>query len=429
MSRPDGRGAAPGEHVAVIGGGVIGAMSAWYLCEAGYRVTVIDRDRFGAACSHGNCGYVCPSHILPLCQPGAITKTMRAMLRRNSPFAIRPRLSRDWVSWFWNFARSCNDRDMMETARGTHALLQSSLQLYRSLVADEGIDCEWQERGLLFVYDDVEGFEGYARTDQMLRSEFGVGATAYSGDQAVELEPALKSGIAGAWHYEGDCHLRPDKLMAELRARLTARGVEFLESTSVQGFERGANGASGLVAKDEHGADLRLDADHFVVATGAMTPFLNKHLGVRIPIEPGKGYSITMPRPARMPKHPIIFEDSHVAVTPMETGYRIGSTMEFVGYSTTINEKRLALLTDAAEKYLHDPFGGEVTEHWFGWRPMVWDGRPIIDRSPAHKNVWIAAGHSMLGLSLATGTGRLVAELLGGGDTHVDPTPFRVSRF
>ena len=213
----------------MIGGGVIGAMSAWYLSEAGFQVTVLDRDKFGAACSHGNCGYICPSHILPLCQPGAVAKTMRAMLRRNSPFAIRPRLSKGWVSWFWNFARSCNETAMMETARSMHSLLQSSLELYRHLVVDEGIECEWQERGLLFVHDDVEGFESYADTDRMLREEFGVGATPYEGERALELEPSLKSGVAGAWHYEGDCHLRPDKLMAELRSRLVVRGVEFLE--------------------------------------------------------------------------------------------------------------------------------------------------------------------------------------------------------
>ena len=429
MNQTQGKGAESGSHVAVIGGGVIGAMSAWYLTEAGYRVTIIDRDTFGAACSHGNSGYICPSHILPLCQPGAVAKTMRAMLKPNSPFSITPRLSRSWASWFWNFARSCNERDMMETARGTHSLLQSSLSLYRSLVTGEGIQCEWQERGLLIVYDKAKGFEGYAETDRMLREEFGVGAAPYSGSDALKLEPALKPGIAGAWHYEGDCHLRPDKLMAELRSRLASRGVEFIESTSVSGFESGGRGATHVRGAGQHGATVTVAADHFVVATGAMTPFLNKHLGVRVPIQPGKGYSITMPKPARVPLHPVIFDDSHVAVTPMETGYRIGSTMEFVGYNTAINPKRLGLLTDAAEKYLHDPSGGAAVEEWFGWRPMTWDGRPIIDRSPAHRNVWIAAGHSMLGLSLATGTGRLIAELLGGGDTHVDPSPFRVSRF
>lgn len=423
--------AASGDHVAVIGGGVIGGMSAWYLAHAGYRVTVIDREVFGAACSHGNCGYICPSHILPLCQPGAVAKTMRAMCKRNSPFAVKPRLSGRFLSWFWNFARSCNERDMLETGRALHGLLQSSQSLYRELVYGRGIDCEWQEHGLLFVHDDAREFEGYAATDRLLREEFGVGATAYEAAAALELEPALKPGIAGAWHYEGDCHLRPDKLLFEVRTRLQAMGVEFLESTTVEGFEKGgpASGAARVYAQGVDGERVVVDADHFVVAMGAMTPFLNEHLGVRIPIEPGKGYSITMSRPGRMPKYPLIFEDSHVAVTPMETGYRIGSTMEFVGYDSSIHRKRLGLLTAAAEKHLVEPLGAEVTEEWYGWRPMTWDGRPIIDRSPAHANVWIAAGHSMLGLSMATGTGRLVTELIGGGETHLNPQPFSVSRF
>ena len=145
---------APGQHVAVVGGGVIGALCAWSLTERGLRVTIIDRDGFGAACSHGNCGYVCPSHVLPLCQPGAITTTMRAMLKRNSPFAIKPRLSRRWAAWFWNFAKRCNERDMLATAQSVHGLLQSSIELYRAMVA-AGIECEWQERGLIFVYDVV----------------------------------------------------------------------------------------------------------------------------------------------------------------------------------------------------------------------------------------------------------------------------------
>lgn len=418
-----------GDHVAVIGGGVVGGMSAWHLAKAGYRVTVIDRDRFGAACSHGNCGYVCPSHVLPLCQPGAVAKTLREMLKRNSPFAIKPRLSPAWFSWFWNFAKACNERDMLETARGVHGLLQSSLEIYRSLVFDEQIECEWKELGLLFVYEDAASFEGYAATERMLREEFGVGAVAYDGPAACELEPALKPGIAGAWHFEGDCHLRPDKLLAGLRERLEARGVEFVESATALGFEHDSRGAQSVRLEREGGAVEGLTADHFLVATGAWTPFLNEHLGMRVPIEPGKGYSITMSAPAEMPRHPMIFEDCHVAVTPMESGYRIGSTMEFVGYNTKLHPRRLGLLTAAAERYLVDPLGPEIQERWFGWRPMTFDGRPIIDRSPAHRNVWIAAGHNMLGLSLSTGTGRLITELISGEEPHLNPAPFRAGRF
>lgn len=413
-----------GEHVAVIGGGVIGGMCAWYLSEAGFQVTVIDREGFGGACSHGNCGYICPSHVLPLCQPGAMRKTLAAMLKGNSPIRIKPRLSRDWLSWFWNFARSCNQRDMLATAAGIHALTLSSLELYRRLVTEQGIECEWQERGLLFVHDDPREFEAYAATDKFLREEFGVGAKAYQGAQLEALEPALKPGNAGAWHYEGDCHIRPDKLLSGLRSLLEARGVIFMESTSVDRFHRTRGKAAAVQA-----GDRRIEADHFVVATGAMAPFLGRDLGLRLPIQPGKGYSISMSKPARMPVHPLIFEDSHVAITPMDSGYRIGSTMEFVGYDTSLDPRRLAMLKSAAAKHLHDPFGDETREEWYGWRPMTWDGKPIIDRSPALENVWIAAGHNMLGLTMATGTGKLIAELVGGEQPHINPEPYCVARF
>ncbi len=413
-----------GDRVVVIGGGVIGAMCAWNLSAAGCQVTIVDRDRFGAACSHGNCGYVSPSHIFPLCQPGAISKTMRTMVKPNSPFAVKPRFSKSFASWFWNFARRCNHKDMMSAGQGRHALLQSSKQLYQQLIHDEEIDCEWQEVGLLFVFDHEKEFEAYRKTDTLIRENFGVAATPYDGQQLVELEPAIKPGFGGAWHYEGDCHLRPDKLLSQLREKMEQRGVEFVEHFSVESFVLENGDARTIVGQEQS-----IDADYFVVATGAMTPFLNQHLGFKVPIEPGKGYSLTMPKPARMPRIPIIFEDSHVAITPMRSKYRIGSTMEFVGYDTSINPKRLQLLKTAAEKYLHDPYCEPIEETWFGWRPMTWDGKPIIDRSPAMKNVWIAAGHNMLGLSMAAGTGRLIKELMLSEEPHIDPSHFAASRF
>lgn len=411
-------------HIAVIGGGVIGTMCAWNLVEAGCQVTIIDRDRFGGACSHGNCGYVSPSHVLPLPQPGAIGSTLKTMVKRDSPFAIKPRFERNSISWFWNFAKRCNKRDMLAAAAGRHTLLQSSQGLYKELIAEQNIDCDWQEVGLLFVFDTPEEFESFRSTDEMLREHFGVGATPYTGEQLVELEPAIKPGLGGAWHYEDDCHLRPDKLLSAMRRKLEQRGVEFVEQMPVDQFVVDSKGARAAV-----GAGQRIDADQFVVATGAMTPFLNEHLGCRIPIEPGKGYSLTMPAPERMPRIPIIFENAHVAITPMKSKYRIGSTMEFVGYDTSINPKRIGILKNAATKYLHEPMGTPIEEEWYGWRPMTWDGKPIIDRSPALDNVWIAAGHNMLGLSLATGTGRLIRELILGEEPHVDASHFTVSRF
>jgi len=172
--------AGQGDRVIVIGGGIIGAMSAWNLVNAGCQVTIVDRDKFGAACSHGNCGYVSPSHVLPLCQPGAISKTFKSMFKSNSPFRVKPRFEMAFASWFWNFARKCNSKDSLAAGAGRHAILQSSKRLYQELIEAENIECEWQESGLLFVFDDEKSFSHYGQVDAHLRKHFNVAATPYN---------------------------------------------------------------------------------------------------------------------------------------------------------------------------------------------------------------------------------------------------------
>jgi D-amino-acid dehydrogenase len=415
---------AAGDSVIVVGGGVVGAMCAWYLSQAGMDVTIVEKNKFGSGCSHGNCGYVSPSHILPLTQPGAVKKTLRGMLNSNSAFKVKPRMSMGFFKWFWNFARRCNHKNMMDSAAGLHAILQSSRQLYDELINGHDIQCEWQSKGLFFVFDTEKEFNDYKTTNELLTDNFGVSAKPYPCDQLIEMEPALKPVFAGAWFYDCDSHIRPDLLMSSMKNKLTERGVTIIENANVTGFVK-QQGRAVAVQTDRDS----IAAKHIVVATGAWTPFLNDHLGCKIPIEPGKGYSITMPTPARMPKYPMIFETTHVAVTPMQSKYRIGSTMEFVGFDSSINRKRIELLKTSAAKYLHEPYCEPIEEQWYGWRPMTWDSKPIIDRCPALANVWIAAGHNMLGLSTATATGLLITELITDQSPHIDPTHFAIARF
>ena len=176
-------------------------------------------------------------------------------------------------------------------------------------------------------------------------------------------------------------------------------------------------------------SDGPIEASHLVVATGALTPRLAKSIGWSAPIQPGKGYSLTMPRPAVCPEIPMIFPETRVAVTPFDAGYRLGSTMEFAGYDESLNPKRLNLLREGAEPYLIEPFCEPVETTWFGWRPMTWDGVPIIGSCPGRRRVILAAGHNMLGLSMAPSTGKLVAELIEGKQPHVDPRPYSPERF
>lgn len=414
----------PAGHAIVVGGGVIGAACAYYLSQSGWKVTVLDQGGFGKGCSHANCGLVCPSHVLPLAAPGAVLAALQALFRPNAPLAIKPRLDPALWSWLYRFARRCNRDNMLEAGRAIQALLNSSRRLYDELLKEEPIDCEWEARGLLLVFRSRAAMDHYAATAKLLGASFNLPAKRLDGDALVALEPALKPGLAGGWRYETDAHLRPDKLMASWRRVLQERGVTVHEGCAVQSIVRESGRARAVVTEKGEMA-----ADAFVVAAGALTPLLSQHLGCRIPIQPGKGYSITMPRPARCPSIPLIFEEHRVAVTPMKSGYRLGSTMEFAGYDATLQRQRLDLLREGARHYLHEPFREPVEEEWFGWRPMTFDGKPIIDRSPAMPNALIAAGHNMLGLSMAPATGKLVAELLNNEPPHIDAAPYSARRF
>src|SRR5216684_3769817 len=411
-------------HALIIGGGVIGTACAHYLLKSGWRVTIIDRGQFGRGCSHANCGFVCPSHVLPLAVPGAIRQTIKALFQPNSPFSIKPRLDPRLWSWLLRFARRCNHADMLEAGRAIQLLLNSSRALYDDLFETEALDAEWETRGLLFVFLTPQGLDHYRHTDDILREHFGMSATRYDGRQILELEPALKPGLAGGFHYLGDAHLRPDKLMTSWRKLLIERGTDIHEHCDFLGFIRHGH---QVTAVQTTAGEMRADA--FVVAAGAWTPQLNLQLGCKIPIQPGKGYSLTMPRPARCPTIPLIFDEHRVAVTPMQTGYRLGSIMEFAGYDTSLSPRRLDLLRAGASHYLHEPTAEPIVEEWCGLRPMTYDSKPIIGRSPALENVYLAAGHNMLGLSMAPATGKLIAEMLNHEPPHIALDPYSPARF
>lgn len=420
------------QRAVVIGGGVIGAASAHYLNKSGWDVTILERKGFGSGAAHGNCGYVCPSHILPLPGPGVIKKTVKAMFSPNSPFSIKPRFDLSLWSFLFQFARRCNQKDMLAAGVTLQKMLNSSRDLYDELFANEPLQAEWQTSGILYPFLHQPGMEHFAETNQLLRTHFHHGADRYDGDEVSKLEPALKSGLAGGWHFPGDAHLRPDKLMSSWKTLLESRGVSIREQHEFLGFTSGPSSQptgknqKALRAKTSQG---EIEADAFVVATGAWTPLLNQHLGCKIPIQPGKGYSMTMARPTRCPTIPLIFEEHRVAVTPWPSGYRLGSIMEFAGYDESINPQRMEMLRAGASHYLYEPTADPVVEQWFGWRPMTPDSLPIIDRSPAIENVFIAAGHNMIGVSMATATGKLVAEMLNGQPTHIPIEPMSIKRF
>tara|TARA_R110002072_G_C7978294_1_gene535835 strand:+ start:13544 stop:14797 length:1254 start_codon:yes stop_codon:yes gene_type:complete len=410
--------------VIVIGGGLIGCSSAYYLCRNGWNVTLLERQKIGSGASHGNCGYVCPSHAMPLSGPGVIAHTLPSIFKRDAPLSIPARFDPALWKWLLQFARQCTIDRMMHAANGRNALLASSMNLYREIVRQESIDCEWTDHGLLLVYKSAKDFAAYKATAELLKREFGIEAVSYSGEAVKELEPSLKTGMAGGWHFPADAHVRPDKLLAGLKRSIENHGGTIRENVNVLSLKR----QGGQVASVETSLGS-FNADVTVLATGAEAPRFAKVIGCRLPIQPGKGYSLTMQPLRNQPKIPMIFEEHHVAVTPLGSGFRVGSTMEFTGYDHSINPKRMALLRKSAAEHLEEPLPEKVDEEWAGWRPMSVDGLPCIGRAPGACNLIIAAGNGMIGLATAPATGKLVAEIASEQTPHIDAAPYSLSRF
>lgn len=419
-----GESALQSETVIVVGAGIVGIACAHYLSKAGFRVTVIDQGAIAGACSHANCGYICPSHVLPLTEPGAIGMAIRSLLNPRAPFRVKPQLSPALWNWMWQFARRCNHRQMLIAGKHLQTILDASIDEYRKLIPEQSLNCEWKENGLLYVLQTERGMQHFSETDQLLTEHFGVSARRIDGEELPAFDPALKPGLAGAFHYPGDASVRPDLLNAQWATRLAERGVQFVEHCELLGIQKSSGQLSALQTSQGE-----LGADHIVFATGAWSSRWSADLECRLPVQPGKGYSITMSRSEPCPRYPILFPEHKVGVSPFDGGYRLGSMMEFSGYDTTIPEHRIQQLRDSAKPYLVAPVDGAAQETWFGWRPMTWDSLPIIGRLPKLANAFVATGHNMLGLTLAPATGRLIAEMLTGQATHLDASPYSPERF
>ena len=410
--------------VVVVGGGVIGLSCSRYLTHAGMSVTIIDRGSIGGACSLGNCGYICPSHVLPLTEPGAFRVALQSAFNPNSPFRVKPSFNPKLWRWMLQFAKRCTHKNML--AMGVHlkAILDSSMSEYRRLISQEALDCEWNSKGLLYVLGTEHGMKEFSKTDSLLTEHFGVSARRIEGDQLPSFDKALKPGLAGAYLYEDDAHLRPDILTKAWTEELEGLGTKFIPNCELLDLQR--EGKRIVNLETSTGS---IPVDKLVIATGAWSTHLAKQLNCKIPIEPGKGYSYTCTRPEPCPQQSILFPEHRVGVTPFEDGYRLGSMMEFVGFDETIPERRIQQLKSAAEYYLHSPYTDRELSRWYGWRPMTWDSLPIIGHSPGLSNTFLATGHNMLGMSLATATGKLIAELMSEEEPHIDPAPYSPNRF
>lgn len=409
--------------VLILGAGVIGLSCALRLLQAGRGVTLVDRGNAAGVTSQGSCGTITPSHAPPLAMPGVMAQSLRWMLQSDAPLYIKPTLNPRRLRWFWRFTRKCRPDIMLQATHWRAGLLKQSRQLLQQLINDESFNCEFQGRGSLYLWRDEQALAASRWLPELLE-QVDIPIHAVDGDAIRELEPAVHESIVGGYHNTLDARLRPESYLAELRHRVQSLGAKIVEFNAVESLRSDGDRITAAIT-----AQGPIQAREYIMALGAWSPLLGRKLQLDIPIQPGKGYSITFNRPKVCPEIPLVLEERSVCVTTWESGFRLGSTMEFSGYDTSLNRRRLDALVRAAGDYLREPHGEQRQTEWYGWRPMTCDELPIIGRSPKHQNLTLATGHGMLGVSMSAITGQLVKELLCGEQTSLDLKPFSPARF
>jgi D-amino-acid dehydrogenase len=415
-------------HVAIVGGGVIGLCTALYCARAGWRVTVIERhgaERDG--CSYQNGGMVVPSHFVPLAAPGMVALGLKWMWNPASPFYVKPRASLGLADWALKFWRSSNAGHVRRAAPLLRDLTLASRECYEELARED--DFGFVKSGMLVLCKTPHALEEEAAVAEQAR-ELGIPAEVLDPARTAALEPGVRMDIAGAVHYALDCRLAPDRLMSALQHRLEQSGVSFIFKTQVHGWE--VHGNSIRAAKTASGD---IEADQFVLSAGSWSPGLARGLGVKLPMQAGKGYSLTLPRD-NVPKAGAlrmgaILSEARMAVTPLGGAIRFGGTMELTGLNEDINPIRVRGIIDAVPRYYPDikPADFEGVRPWRGLRPCTPDGLPYLGRPGRYSNLLVAAGHAMMGVSLGPVTGRLAAGMLGGEKPPLDLTLLSPNRY
>ena len=414
------------KHVLICGAGAVGLCCALFLRERGYQVTVIERDSAGAdGCSFGNAGMIVPSHFTPLAAPGAIGLGLRWLLDPGSPFYIRPRFDPALAAWIVHFARAANREHVERAGPVLRDMLLASRELYEQLADRCGNAFGLVKRGLLMLCRTRAGLEQETRVARRAR-ELDLPVEIVSSARAAEIDPGIAMEITGAVFYPLDSHLDPRLLMRKLTELAIGAGVTIHWSTRLDGWRTaGVRIAAAATSQGE------LAADEFVVAAGVWSADAVRTLDCKLPLQGGKGYTFTLPNPPQLPRLCSILSEAHVAVTPMGGSLRIGGTMEFAGLDRSVSVRRTQAIAAAAAQYFPAIRAQDIAQvrPWAGLRPCSPDGLPYIGRFARYSNLCVAAGHAMLGISLAPITGQLVAQILAGERSRISIEPLSPQRY
>jgi D-amino-acid dehydrogenase len=392
-------------HITILGAGVIGLSTALYCARRGMQVTIIERSpaqRDG--CSFGNAGMIVPSHFIPLAAPGMVKLGLKWMWNPESPFYIKPRLDADLLSWGLHFWKAATKERVTAAAPILRDLSLLSRQLFEDLNLDFGL----VKNGLLMLCKQQHTLDEEAHMAAQANA-LGIPAQVLDAKATAALDPAVTMDVCGSVYFPKDCHLPPRRFIAALETELTRLGVQFLWDTEVTGFKT-ENGTLRAVLTTQS----QVQCDEVVLCGGVWSSALARSLGLKLPMQAGKGYSLTLPNPIQLPTQCSICTEARLAVTPMDGALRVGGTMEMAGLDESITQRRVRGITRAFSTYFPafpESAFAEI-KPWSGLRPVSPDGMPYIGRTRRWKNLTLATGHAMMGLSLAPVTGKIVSSLL-----------------
>ncbi|PKP35839.1 MAG: amino acid dehydrogenase [Bacteroidetes bacterium HGW-Bacteroidetes-17] len=412
------------QKVVIIGGGIVGLMSAYYLSKHKLDITIIDQSNLESTCSTGNAGMIVPSHFTPLAAPGIVYKGFKWMFNPESPFRFYPSLNKDLLSWGWKFYQKANKKHIENSEHPLLNLNLFSKELYQQLAQEDDFSFELKNDGILML----------CKLERTLKEEIELAKRASKLGLDIQILNSLEINklenrevtIAGGVLYKSDAHLTPNILIRQLIQFLKNQKVKFELNQEVSGFVINNRKIKQIVIGDK-----QIEADTMVLAAGAFSGNLAKKLKIKLPMQGGKGYSMTFEKIKDKPHYPALLIEARVAVTPMGEYLRIGGTMEIGSDLSKINKRKVqGILKSLPEYYpglkLDYP---EEEKIWSALRPTSPDGLPYIGKSDSFENLIVATGHAMMGLSLGPATGKLVEEIVTQQTLSQEPKAFDPNRY
>lgn len=410
--------------VLIIGGGAIGCACAYELAQRGATTMLIERGAtVGAGCSYGTAGLISPEHAMPIANPTALRQGLRWMLDPSGPFALRLRPA--LVPWLIRFALASTTAHARRSAPVLRGLAERGLELHAEY-ARRGLDTGFQHRGSVSLYETAAEFRTAARESQRhgVRGSAGSAARILDGPQLAGLGLSVGPGVAGAIHFPKDAHCDSYRFVTAVGAAAALAGATLRTAVQVKRLIRTRSRITGVETSEGI-----IHPKEVILSAGAWSGPLAREVGVFVPVEGGKGYHVDLTAGPADPQVPVYMQESRVIATPLQGRLRLAGTLELTGLDQSLNDRRLTAVRRAGERNLNGLAGRQVVETWSGLRPCTPDGLPMIGRTGALDNLMIATGHALKGLALAPITGRLVAEIVGGGPISFDIAPVRPDRF